>query len=109
LAEVIVRREIPADAVVDVLRTYRLLSLLPFITKDIERLSGVLSRRDTIYIEAPFYLGKDALARVKRVAGNDLAPAEVRINKDILAGFKARYKGKLYDGSAERIIRKFIK
>ena len=46
---------------------------------------------------------------VKNIIGNTSSPHEVTINKNILAGFKARYKGKLYDGSAERIMRQLIK
>jgi F0F1-type ATP synthase delta subunit len=56
-------------------------------------------------IEAPFALSDDAIRKVKRIVGNDMADHEVTINKKVLSGFKARFRGTLYDGSAERIIK----
>jgi F0F1-type ATP synthase delta subunit len=92
------------DKVVETLREYKLLSLLPSIKDAMEDLAGKDVEENTIEIESPFPLSKEAEARIKRIVGNDLAEARVAINKDLLAGFKARWKGKLYDGSAQRII-----
>lgn len=107
MAEKIVDQYIPAGDVVEVLTHYNLLSLLPAITSDIKKLSRDEGDRETIHIESPFELDEKATSRIKRIVGNDLANTDVSINQNILAGFKARYKGKLYDGSAERIIKQF--
>jgi F0F1-type ATP synthase delta subunit len=106
IAKVTMKKNISVVDVVEVLRKYNLLSLLPSIKRDIEKLTRDKGFEDTVHIESPFEIDNEALGRIKRVIGNDLAKTEVTINKNILAGFKARFKGKLYDGSAERIIRK---
>ena len=108
MAHTVIEKEVSAEKLADALRKYNLLSLLPSIKKDIEKLSRLGKLTEMIAVESPFPLDERALARVKRIVGNDLAEASVSINKDLLAGFKARYKGRLYDGSAERIIKAFI-
>lgn len=105
IANLIVRKGVSVDDVVESLRAYNLLSLLPSIKKEAEQMIHAGRRSDAIAIESPFPLDDRALARIKRIAGNDLADTSVSINKDLLAGFKARYRGVLYDGSAERIIK----
>ena len=104
LAQLIVEKGVAIDDVAETLRTYKLLSLLPAISKAVMQFSKDESARDTVHIESPFNLSADAVAHIKRLVGNDMAQHEVTINKNLLAGFKARFKGKLYDGSAERII-----
>lgn len=105
IAQKIVEKNIPAKAVVEVLGVYKLLSLLPSIKKDLEKISKNKDEHGKIHIESPFPLTEDALARIRRIAGNDLAETSVTINQELLAGFKARWKGRLYDGSAQRIIK----
>jgi F0F1-type ATP synthase delta subunit len=105
IAEVVVQKEIGADDIIAALSSYNLLSLLPSIQKDIIKLASKKGDEDVIHIESPFPLDEQALARIRRIVGHDLAKTEVTINTELLAGFKARFKGKLYDGSAERIIK----
>jgi F0F1-type ATP synthase delta subunit len=105
IAETILKHSLSVKDVVETLETYHLVSLLPNILSHIQQIENKEHARDTLLIESPFPLGEKALARIKRLAENDLAEHEVIINKDLLAGFKARYRGKLYDGSAERIIK----
>ncbi len=105
LAQVMIEKNISADDMVDTLRTYNLLGLLPAIQKVVIEMSLRKNAGDTITIESPFMLSQDAVQHIKKIVGNSSSPHEVTINKSILAGFKARFKGKLYDGSAERIIR----
>lgn len=105
IADVIVRKGVTTDDVVEALRSYNLLALLPSIKKAVEQMNRDERSQESIAIESPFPLDAKAIARIKRIAGNDLALHSIIINKDLLAGFKARFKGKLYDGSAERIVR----
>lgn len=109
LAKLIVERNVPVDDIVTTLRTYNLLGLLPAVRDGVMELAMHKSARNKIMIESPFVLSDDSVAHIKRVTGNDTARHELTINKKILAGFKARFKGILYDGSAERIIKQFIK
>ncbi len=105
IAKLVVEKNVKVDDVVASLQTYNLLSLLPSILEQAKRMNKGVSLRDTIQIETPFELGEKAIGHIKRAVGNDIAPHQVTINKNILAGFKARFKEKLYDGSAERIIK----
>ena len=109
IAKLIVEKNIRTEDVVESLRTYNLLSLLPSITDQVKRMSKDETLRDTVQIESPFELSDEAISHIKRIVENDLAPHQVTINKNILAGFKARFKEKLYDGSAERIIKQITK
>lgn len=109
IAFLIVKKNVSVDDVEKILRTYTLLSLLPSIRNAVIKLTKDEGRENTVHIESPFELNEEAVAKIKRIVGNDLAPHEIAINKNILAGFKARFKGKMYDGSAERILRHIIK
>ena len=109
LAKLIVEQHVPVDDIVATLRTYKLLGLLPAVRDGVVELATHKSARNKIMIESPFVLSDDAITHIKQLTGNDTAKHEVTINKNILAGFKARFKGTLYDGSAERIMKQFIK
>ncbi len=109
IATLMVKKNVCIDDVEETLRKYKLISLLPSIREAVMKMTQDEGKEKTVYIESPFELNKEAVAKILRIVGNDLAPHEVSINKNILAGFKARFKGKLYDGSAERIIREITK
>lgn len=85
-----------------------MLGLLPAVKKSLIEISHRSETRTTVMIESPFLLTSESIQRIKRIVGNDLAPHDVSVNKNLLAGFKARYKEILYDGSAERVIKTFI-
>ncbi len=109
LAHLMVEKNVHIDDVMELLTKYKLTSLLPSILKAVSQLGGDKQAADTLHIESPFPVSQAALAKIKRIVGNDMAPHEVTINTKLLAGFRARFKGKLYDGSAERIINQFTK
>lgn len=105
IAKLIVEKDANIDDVVVLLRKYKLLSLLTSIKDQVKRLGKDVNQRDTLQIESPFEISNEAIANIKRIVGNDLAPHSLSINKNLLAGFKARFKEKLYDASAERVLR----
>lgn len=105
IATTVVQHDVKAEQLVSVLSEYGLLSLLPVIKEEVEKLTSSRALQDTILVESPFPLSDKAQVRIKRIVGNDLANLEVTINKDLLSGFKARFKGKLYDASGQRIIK----
>jgi F0F1-type ATP synthase delta subunit len=108
LAKYIVDNKTSVDALFASLKSFGLLSLLPEICVEVKALRAKMLEQEKIEIESPFPLDNDAVARIKRIVGNDIAPYEVTISPKLLAGFKARFKGKLYDGSAERIMRQLL-
>ncbi len=91
--------------VVDVLVKYDLETLLPFIKQALIQMSSGIHASTTILIESPFNLSDESIRTIKGFIGETEAPHSVILNKNILAGFKAKYKGMVYDGSAERIIK----
>ncbi len=93
------------DDVVSLLTKYDLLTLLPSIKQSLQQMSTGVHKENAITIEVPFKPSDAAITRIKEIIGDTKAPHILTINKHILAGFKAKYKGMMYDGSAERIIR----
>jgi F0F1-type ATP synthase delta subunit len=108
IAHTIVKHNISIDDVAEVLARYKLLALLVPIKHHLEKMGKLESSIDTLRIESPFPVSADALARILKLTGGTASKSEITINKELLAGFKARYQGKLYDGSAERIIKQLI-
>ena len=108
IAHTIVKHNTSIDVVERVLRSYSLLSLLPAIHKQVLHMATSQSKETTIMIESPFTLESDTVEHIKKIIGGSGINHETHINKNLLAGFKARYKGKMYDGSAERIIKQLM-
>lgn len=105
LAICILQEKIPLDEVLNLLIKYNLLGLIPFIKTSLSQMSLDIHKHNTIMIETPFELSQDSVKKIKEIIGKQDVPHAIFINKNILAGFKAKYNGLLYDGSAERIIR----
>jgi F0F1-type ATP synthase delta subunit len=105
LALYIVNGKASLDDVFELLAKYKLLTLLPSIKHALVQISSGVHKNDTVLIESPFMLSSASIEKIKAMTGDSKAPHEVIINKNILAGFKAKFKGIMYDGSAERIIR----
>jgi F0F1-type ATP synthase delta subunit len=108
LATLIFKNKTTVEEVTDLLTKYKMLALLPLVRKSLVQMSLFANKNDTMMIESPFPLSDIAIKRVKRIVGNDLAEYEVILNKEILAGFRVKYKGVVYDGSAERIIKQLL-
>lgn len=107
-ANVIVKKKIHIDDVVALLSQYKLLSLLPEIKRRLQQIGTIEERKNTIVIETPFDVNDASQSKIKKIVGDDSAPHTVTINKALLAGFRAHYKGKLYDGSVERVIQQLL-
>jgi F0F1-type ATP synthase delta subunit len=105
LAQTIIKKNIQVKDIEEVLRAYKLVALLPCIVEQLKRLNTRNQEGETICIESPFPLAEDSIVKIKHSVGSTTAKHEIRISEKLLAGFKARYHGKLYDGSVERIIR----
>jgi F0F1-type ATP synthase delta subunit len=105
LAIYILQGKASVNDVVELLTKYDLLTLLPSIKQSLIQMSSSVHKDSTIMIETPFNLSDKSITTIKGIIGNTDAPHNIIINKNILAGFKAKFKGMMYDGSAERIIR----
>lgn len=105
LAIAILQGKASLDEVISLLTKYNLLGLLPFIKTSLTQMSLDVNKNETIMIETPFELSEESIKKIKGIVGDQDAPHVVTINKNVLAGFKAKHKGMMYDGSAERIIR----
>ncbi len=105
LAKLILMKQASLASVIELLTKYKMLSLLPSVHQALLQMSLQVGKKDILMIETPFPLNVDSIKIIKRMVGNENAEHEISINKNILAGFKARFKGVLYDGSAERIIK----
>ena len=108
LATSLVTKKSSLNDVIELLTKYKLLVLLPSIKQDLIQISSSVHKKDTVIIESPFKLSPPVVEKIKGMVGDIGAPYEVVINKNILAGFKAKFKGIMYDGSAERIIKQLL-
>lgn len=97
--------DIRTEDILTVLEKYNLIALLPAIVQSLKQSNRYNAFRDTVEIASPFPLADDAVASIKRIIGNDLAAHTIEVKKELLAGFQARFRGKLYDASASRIIK----
>ncbi len=105
LASYLILEKASLEDVVLLLTKYKLLTLLPSIKQALVHMSSGTKKSETIMIESPLTLSDESIIKIKSIIGNLKAPHAVTFNKNVLAGFKATYKGILYDGSGERIIR----
>jgi F0F1-type ATP synthase delta subunit len=90
-----------------VLAKYKLQSLLPEILRFLVRKQAIAFGKDVVAIEAPFPLSGEAVQTIKKIAQGEAKNHSIKINSNLLAGFKAKHKDIMYDGSAERIIKQF--
>ncbi len=93
----------------EVLGKYNLQSLLPEILRILSRKQKMREQKEMVEIESPFLLNEESLLFIKQLVKASEARHSVTINENLLAGFKAKYKDVMYDGSAERIIKQFTK
>lgn len=108
LAIYILQGKASINDVTELLTKYDLLTLLPSIKQSLVQMSSSVHKDGTIMIETPYVLSSDSVKTIKGIVGHHDAPHTVVINKNILAGFKAKFKGMMYDGSAERIIKQLL-
>lgn len=108
IAKLIVEKGVNIEDVAEALKSYGLLSLMPSVLDQVKRISKSVLMKDTLKIETPFEISEESIKRIKSLVGDERASHEITINKNILAGFKARFKEKLYDASAERIIKQLV-
>ncbi|MEN9337714.1 MAG: hypothetical protein RIQ41_28 [Candidatus Parcubacteria bacterium] len=104
IAHTVIEQEVGSETLLATLSKYNLESLLPSIVAEMKKLVRMEDGSAALHVESPFPLDERALAHIVSLAEAQGAPIITSHNEELLAGFKARYKGMLYDGSAERIV-----
>lgn len=73
---------------------------LPQIKKHIERQGCISAQEKNLIISTKYELSKEEIEEVKKLVGAEKdSVVEVIIDKNIIGGFSATYKGNIYDGS----------
>ena len=108
LAALIITGKVELSSVVKQLTKYKMLTLLPSIKQALVQMAKEKEKDETLTIYSPFPLSDTAVSKVRKVVGEEKARHHVVIDKNVLAGFRAKYKGMMYDGSAERIIKQLV-
>jgi F0F1-type ATP synthase delta subunit len=88
---------------------YRLLALLPEIARHLIRLHKESVHKKTIRIHTPYQINEASLQKIKSLVGGEKEDHTVIIEPELLAGFRAVYDDRMYDGSAKRMLDTFIK
>ena len=109
IAHTIIEQSVQAETLLHVLSKYKLQSLLPSIVAEMKKLMRSLEGDTSLRIESPFALNEQALAHIISITGAQGEDVKQSLNENVLSEFKARYKGKLYDGSGERIVQALIR
>ncbi len=107
IAEYLETSQATSDDVALVLAKYNLQALLPEIYRFLVRKQQIQEGKDIVAIETPFPLSDTSITTIKAIAKGEHQKHSIKINPNLLAGFKAKYKDTLYDASAERIINQF--
>lgn len=107
-ATLLIENKTTLPAVEDALKRFHLLSLLPSILDELKHHQKENRISDTIYIESPFPITKDNELTIKKLLNAEEKDHHFIENKNLLAGFRARYKGTMVDSSMKRILNTFI-
>lgn len=109
IAEYLEKSSASATDLETLLTKYRLQSLLPQILQHLLRTKKIRSQREVVEIESPFALSEESVKIIKNIVNAEDKEHSVKINQELLAGFKAKYQDRMYDGSAKRVIDQFAK
>ena len=109
IAQLLASGNVSVESVCTYLQEHGLLDLLPHIHKHLHELRAKEIARNTLVVESPFPLSETALQTIKHLIGETAEEVKTVENKELLAGFVARFKDREYDRSARTIITNFIR
>lgn len=109
IAEHLEKSNATLDDLEAVLSKYQLQSLLPQILQHLLRKQKMREQKNIVEIESPFTLSEESIQTIKKIVNAEDKEHTVKINQELLAGFKAKHRDTMYDGSAKRIIDQFAK
>lgn len=108
IAQLLLSGNVSVDGVISYLKEHKLTSLFPHVMRHMKGAAVREKAHNTLIIESPFPLDKEAVNAIKKRIGEEVAGVEEKENKDLLAGFTAKFKDKEYDASARTILKTFI-
>ena len=108
-AQLLIDRKITVSDLAKFLSKHNMTPLMFNVLKYLEHKEAQHLVHNTIVIETPFDLSEKSISTIKRKVGNDLAETEIVENKNLLAGYVARFKGLEYDASAKTILENFTR
>jgi F0F1-type ATP synthase delta subunit len=109
LAHILIKGNISHELIFSFLEKRKLLTLLPEIVKELQKIQKSEDLAQTLQIQTPFPLNDEAKKSIEDLVGSSHKNTKVIVQKSLLSGFTATYEGKLYDASAQRILRELIK
>ena len=86
---------------VSYLRDYNLVGLMPQILRHLERENEAAARKDTLEVFTRYPLSKALMNQLKDLANAQDATVVEHKDEALLGGFRATYRGKIYDGSVK--------
>jgi F0F1-type ATP synthase delta subunit len=107
-ATLLIENKTTLTSVEDALKRFHLTSLLPSILDELKHHQKEITISETIHIESPFPISKENESTIKKLLNAEDKNHHFIENKNLLAGFRARYKGTMVDSSMERILATFI-
>lgn len=109
LATLLYKEKIHVHGVLAYLSQHNLTSLVRPVLLHMQKLKRIEDERNTLRIESPFPLERTSVKAITHLVGEEVHAVTETLKPELLAGFVARYKGKEYDASAQRIITNFIR
>ena len=103
-----VPHSIISERLKNVLNKHSLINILPVINKKLlYRLENDRAYEEVI-LESPFEIDGDLSQKIVRSFGITETP-KIKINKDLLAGFRLTHNGVVYEASARNELKKILK
>lgn len=97
-----------ADALTAFLKKSHLLPLMPAVLVFLKKKAEEEGKRDTLAITSATNLSENIVDRISDLAHRDLGTipgsVSVTVDKSLVGGFVAVYKGKVFDGSVETML-----
>lgn len=89
------------QAIRDTLKKYKLENLYRGTLLQIKQGLEKSLRDKTLYVETPYELSAENIKKIESIVGDTDGRSVQKVDQSLLAGFRAVYKGKVYDASAK--------
>ncbi|PIR87637.1 MAG: hypothetical protein COU10_03655 [Candidatus Harrisonbacteria bacterium CG10_big_fil_rev_8_21_14_0_10_45_28] len=88
---------------------YNLQGLLPNVLSELERVKKEDYKESALQVQSAHVLSSHDEKNIRGITGAQDAPLDFRLEKELLGGFRAKYKGVEYEGSFSRTVNKLEK
>ncbi len=84
----------------------RLRALMPNVVKNLERMSQELENKNTALIRVSHEIKDTTIKLIEKYIEKEKSdPAKIEIDSSLIGGFKANYKGRVFDGSVKNYLK----